>query len=131
MEVVPHVGIGNIRLGMSREEADWLRDNTIQVDSAGSPPVVTFVQASWRSGATYRGLGLFDASAVAVIAALVELEGLNPADYPPGKHTYQFPTLNLVLWRGHVSDDNPNDRQGYYFQCVSVHAPGYYDRAAR
>src|SRR5262245_31503220 len=126
MEIVPHVGIGKVRLGMSREEADWLLDRGMQIDSAGSPPVVTFIQVSHRVYATYRGVDLFDedASADEVVAEVVRLEGLDPADYPPGKHSYLFPTLNMVLWRGEVSDE-PGD-QGYTFQAASIHAPGYY-----
>jgi len=63
-----------------------------------------------------------------VLAAIVELEGLDPADYPPGKHSYLFPALNMVLWRGEVSDV-PGD-QAYTFQAASIHAPGYYQGAA-
>lgn len=127
MEIVPHVGIGKVRLGMPREEADWLLDCGMQVDSAGSPPVVTFVQVSHRCHATYRGVDVFDEDRAAdeVLAEVVALEGLDPADYPPGRHEYTFPHLNMVLWRGEVSDE-PGD-QGYTFQAASVHSPGYYD----
>lgn len=127
MEIVPHVGIGKVRLGMSREEADWLLDRGMQIDSAGNPPVVTFVQVSHRVHATYRGIDVFDEdrSADEVVAEIVELEGLDPADFPPGRHQYTFAHLNLVLWRGEVSDE-PGD-QGYTFQAASVHSPGYYD----
>lgn len=128
MEIMPHVGIGKVRLGMSREEADWLLDRGMQIDSAGSPPVVTFVQVSHRAYATYRGVDVFDEdrSADEVVAEIVQVEGLDPADYPPGRHQYTFPHLNMVLWRGEVSDE-PGD-QGYTFQAASVHAPGYYDK---
>ena len=39
MEIVPRVGIGAVRLGMSRGEADRLLGRGMQVDSAGSPAV--------------------------------------------------------------------------------------------
>jgi hypothetical protein len=99
----------------------------MQVDSAGSPPVVTFVQVSHCCQATYRGVDVFDEdrSADEVVAEIVGLEGLDPVDYPPGRHQYTFPHLNIVLWRGEVSEE-PGD-QGYTFQAVSVHSPGYYD----
>lgn len=124
MEIVPHVGIGQIRLGMSREEADWLRDSTIQFDARGTPPVVVFIQVSNRAYATYRGIDIFEEPATEVVAEIVRLEGLNPSDYPPGKHQYLFPALKLLLWRGYVNDEDPEDRQGHYFQCASIHAPG-------
>ena len=63
-----------------------------------------------------------------MLAAIVELERLVPADYPPGKHSNLFPALNMVLWRGEVSDV-PGD-PAYTFQAASIHAPGYYQGAA-
>lgn len=126
LEIVPHVGIGKVRLGMSREEADWLIEPGMQIDSAGTPPSVTFIQVSQRAWATYRGVDVFDedASADEVVAAIVELEGLDPADYPPGRHRYLFSNLNMILWRGEVSDE-PGE-QGYTFQAASIHVPDYY-----
>ncbi len=125
MEIVPHVRIGKVCLGMSREEADWLREPGMQLDSAGDPPVVTFIQVTHGTGTEYRGVDLFDDSADEVVAAIVRLEGLDPADYPPGRHEYTFPALGMILWRGEVSDV-PGD-QGYTFQAASIHVPGYYD----
>jgi hypothetical protein len=127
MEIVPHVGIGNIRLGMPREEADCLLDQGMQIDSASSPPVVTFVQVSQRCYATYRGVDIFDEdrSADEVVADVVRLEGLDPAEYPAGRHEYRFHHLNMTLWRGEVSDEPGH--QGYTFQAASVYVPGYYD----
>jgi len=60
MEIVPHVGIGKVRLGMSREEAEFLLERGMDIGSRGSPPVVMFVQVSHRAHATYRGVDVFD-----------------------------------------------------------------------
>ncbi|HEY1189057.1 MAG TPA: hypothetical protein VGE74_15490 [Gemmata sp.] len=130
MEIVPHVGIGTVRLGMSREEAEWLLVAGMQIDSRGAPPVVTFIQVSRRSFATYRGVDVFEEPATEVIAEIVRLEGLNPVDFPPGRHQYTFPELNFVLWRGYVNDTDPEDHQGHFFQAASVHTPGYYTSTA-
>jgi hypothetical protein len=126
LEIVPRVGIGKVRLGMLREEADWLLERGMKIDSGGNPPVVTFIQVSHRAWATYRGVDVFDedSSADEVVATIVRLEGLDPADYPPGRHEYLFPSLNMILWRGEVTDE-PGD-QGYTFQAASIHVPGYY-----
>ncbi|MDY3561390.1 hypothetical protein R5W23_002668 [Gemmata sp. JC673] len=125
MEIVPHVRIGRVRLGMSQEEAEWLRESGMQTDCRGAPPVVAFIQVSRRVCATYRDVDVFEDPATEVVAEIVRLEGLNPADYPPGRHQYLFPALNFALWRGYVNDDNPDDHQGYHFQAASIHAPGY------
>ncbi len=125
MEIIPHVGIGDVRLGMSREEADRFCDPDMQLDYDGSPAVVTFIQVSYQTGAEYRGVDLFGDPADEVAAAVVRLEELDPADYPPGRHEYRFPALNLFLWRGEVSYE-PHE-QGYTFQAAGIHVPGYYD----
>jgi hypothetical protein len=128
VEVVPHVRIGEVRLGMPREEADRLREKLMGLDSAGTPPLVTFIDVHWRIGARYRGINLFAASADEVVAAVARLEGLDPLDYPPGKHHYRFPALNMLLWRGEVSDEPGT--QGFTFQSVSIHVPDYYQGTA-
>jgi hypothetical protein len=124
MDIVPHVGIGKVRLGMSQEEAERLRGPSMGLGYVGNPPTVAFIEVR---DAFYRGIDLCYDPADEVLAAIVKLEGLNPADYPPGKHSYKFPHLNLVLWRGEVSDEP--DEQGYTFQSASIHVPGYYDQA--
>jgi hypothetical protein len=83
---------------MSCQEADWLRERGMQLDSAGSPPVVTSIQVCHGIGAEYRGVDLLHEPADDVVAAIARLEGLDPADYPPGKHSYLFPALNMILW---------------------------------
>jgi hypothetical protein len=128
MEIVPHERIGDVRLGMPREEADRLRPRGLRVDSGGSPAVVTFIEVDSRIEVSYRGIDLLEAPADEVVAALARLEGLDPLDYPPGKHNYRFPALNMLLWRGEVSDEP--GRQGHTFQSASIHVPGYYQGKA-
>jgi hypothetical protein len=122
MEIVPHVGIGKVRLGMSPEDAEQLREPGMRLDYAGSPLAVAFIEVC---DAFYRDIDLCFDPADEVLAAVVEIEGLDPGAYPPGRHEYTFPHLNMVLWRGEVSDE-PGD-QGYTFQAASIHVPGYYD----
>ena len=129
-EVVPHVGIrshaGMMRLGVTRAEVQPLldRDRHIRVDFRGEPPVVAFIESPKHWG-SFLGIDLFEAGADEVIAELVAELGLDPAVYGPGRHTYHFPSLNMILWRGTVSDED--GEQGYIFDSVSIHAPGYYD----
>jgi hypothetical protein len=128
MEVIPNVGIGPVHLGMSREVAQPLapKGSPFQVDFRGSPPTVAFVQLSKRGWATYKGIDLFEESADEVIAEIARLENLDTTIYRPGRHTYYFPHLNMILWRGTISEEE--GEQGYIFDCVSLHTPGYYDR---
>jgi hypothetical protein len=86
--------------------------------------VVTFIQVSHRVWATYRGVDVFDEdrSADDVVAEIVRLEELDPADYPPGKHGYIFPTLNMILWRGEVSDE-PDEHRSAWLEVSSPRKP--------
>src|SRR5688500_7409162 len=128
-DVVPHVGIrmargAMLRLGMSREEAEWLRDRDIRVDYRGEDPVVAFIQSPKHWG-TLDGIELFESSADEVVAEIARRYTLDPAVYCPGRHTYYFPGLNMMLWRSCTS--GVDGEQGYIFDCVSLHIPGYYD----
>lgn len=129
-EVIPHVGIqshaGMVRLGMTREEVQPLldRDRVIQVDFRGDPPVVAFIQSPKHWG-TFDGIELFESGGDEVIAQIVERLGLDPAIYRAGRGEYYFPDLRMTLWRSCVSE--VDGEQGYIFDCVSLHAPGYYD----
>ena len=125
VEIVPHVGIGEVRLGMSPEEADRLREPGMRLDYAGNPLAVAFIEVS---GAFYRDIDLCFDPAAEVLAAVVEVEGLDPARYPPG-HEYRFPHLNMVLWRGEVSNE-PGD-QGYTFQAAQRPCAGLLRRVAK
>ena len=130
-DVIPHVGIrmargAVLRLGMSREEAEWLADRDVRVDYdyRVEPPVVAFIESPKHWG-TLDGIELFESAADEVVAEITRQFNLDPAVYRPGRHTYYFPDLNMILWRNTVSE--MDGEQGYIFDCVSLHAPGYYD----
>lgn len=61
-----------------------------------------------------------------MIAEIARLENLDTTIYRAGRHTYYFPHLNMILWRDTTSEEE--GEQGYLFDCVSLHIPGYYDR---
>lgn len=129
-EVIPNVGIwshaGLIRLGMTRAEVQPLLDHDpdVRLDFRGFPERVAFIEYPKWWG-TFQGIELFEDSADAVIAQIVEKLGLSPKDYPPGLHTYHFPELRMNLWRDTVSEEDGD--QGFIFDSVSIYAPGYYD----
>ncbi len=146
-EVTPHVGIGPLRLGMTPDDVrrsvaghrvekirrgreEVIEDLGLGVDYSDGDTAVTFVQVSQadRVRVTFAGCDVFDTPADELVASVVRQEGLSPADYPPGRHEYLFPPLRLVLWRGVVAEES--GEQGWVFECISVHAPGYYDTDA-
>jgi hypothetical protein len=129
-DVVPHVGIrlteDMLCLGMTREAAQPLLDKNrdIRVDFRGEPPVVAFIESPKHWG-TFEGIELFESAADEVVAEIARRLRLDPGIYRPGRHEYYFPDLNMLLWRSCVSTEE--GEQGYVFDCVSLHAPGYYD----
>jgi hypothetical protein len=110
---------------MPLEIADPLVKRGMRVEYSGSPPTVAFVQVSDGFGASYAGIDLFGMAADDVIAEIARRENRDPRVYAPGRHQYYFPDLHMGLWRSVVSEDDGD--QGYLFDCVSVHAPGYFD----
>ena len=59
-----------------------------------------------------------------VIAEIVRRRNLDPRIYCPGEGCYYFPDLEMSLWRSCPS--SVEGEQGYVFDCVSLHSPGYY-----
>jgi hypothetical protein len=126
-EVIPHVDIrlprgAVLRLGMSRAEVEALADRDIRIDYRDG--VVAFMESPKHWG-TFAGIELFEDAADAVVAEIARRHNLDPDVYCPGRHTYFFPNWNMILWRDTVSDEDGD--QGYIFDTVSLHSPGYYD----
>src|SRR5262245_54665446 len=142
-EVIPHVGIGPLRLGMTQAEVrhaiagsavrglrgclEVVRDLGLWVDYTEGFTAVKFVQASEVAGVRVllAGADVFDTPADELVARLVQQEGLNVADFPPGRHSYLYEALRLVLWRERVPEAESRP-----FDCVSVHAEGCYSETA-
>ena len=120
---VPDFDFERVRRG--REEQ--VRLLGLSVDYPEGDTEVTFVQAYRVAGVRveFAGCDVFKTPADEIVAAVVSKQSLLPTDFPPGRHEYLFPPLRLVLWRGIVGT-RPGE-QGWRFECISVHAAGYYD----
>lgn len=143
--VVPHVGIGPLRLGMTQAGVrravpeyqvraslrggceEFIPELGLLVDYSAMFGEVMFVEVNSlaRSIVMLAGCSAFDTKADNLVAAVVREYGLDPAEFPPGRYDYKFPSLNLVLWRGVLGDDTPESR-GWAFEAIAVHKPGYY-----
>jgi hypothetical protein len=143
-EVTPHVGIGPLRLGMTSAEVrqavaghvietigrgreEMIDDLGLNVDYSAGHTDVTFIQACPVDGVrfTLAGIDVFGTPADELVAVLARQEGLPEANFPSGRHEYLFALLRLVLWRGVVAEE-PGE-QGWAFESISVHVPGYYE----
>jgi hypothetical protein len=150
-EVIPHVGVGPVRLGMSREEvrrlmpgepscfrtwpytgpeADTWHDGGFQVHYAGEPPAVAYILLCRGLGvrALYRGLSVFDADAAEVVRLLSREASFDDRD-PELGYTYVFPALELSVWRP-VVPGPPGDEDGRHFSSIGIGVRGYHGRQA-
>jgi len=142
-DVDPLIGIGPVRLGMTRDEvlaamgeqprtfrktplstheADAFRGASFQVFYSGDTPRVEYIELSRRAQMKprYRGISVFETPA----EQLVELISRD-APYDAARReipdSYIFPTLELSLWRPHGEGE-----AGRFFSTVGIGDRGYY-----
>lgn len=146
--VQPFVGVGPIRLGMSREEArramsepaksfrkgtasryetDAFHQNAFQVYYGGDQPIVEYIELSRGSvvRALYRGLDVFATPADEVVSSVSRDSAFDAAD-PEIPYSYLFRGLQLSLWRP-VIPESDSDTEGRYFSTIGIGGRGYYD----
>lgn len=155
-DVLPHEGIGPVRLGMTRAAAreameragvaltpvqvessrDYYHDAGFQVsyDELG---IVEYIELS-RGGpfvVRYRGVDVFTTPADEMVALVAETAPYDPDDSEVG-YTYLFPALDLSLWRPVMPEDGEDEEDeadqaddydcGRVFSTIGVGRRGYY-----
>ena len=148
-EVVPHVGVGPVYLGMTRDEVrrvmpgpyeafrkvpdaqhetDAFLSSGFQVFYGGELPVAEYIELSRESGfrAVYRGIDVFATPADEVVAHVCRDAAFDSADWELG-YSYIFPDLDLGLWRP-VLPESAADSEGREFSTIGVGVLGYYDK---
>ena len=146
--VQPLVGIGPVRLGMSRDEVhyamhaaptpfrkdatvapltDAFHQSAFQVFYAGDPPIVEYIELSRDADfrALYGGLDVF-ATPADEIAAFISRHASYNQEGREFPYSYIFHELQLSLWRPVASKD---DESGRFFSTIGIGRKGYYDDA--
>jgi hypothetical protein len=146
--VQPFVGVGPIRLGMSRDEArramqeppkpfrkgtapkhetDAFHQSAFQIFYGGDQPTVEYVELSGGSvvRALYRDLDVFATPADDVVAYISRDSAFDESD-PEIPCTYLFRGLQLSLWRP-LAPESDTDADGRYFSTIGIGREGYYD----
>lgn len=147
-EVTPHVSVGPVRLGMTRDqvrnlmpgpcepfpkerdalhETDAFHESGFQVFYGGPAPVVEYIELSRDSGfrALYRGVDVFATPADELAAHIAHDAPFDPDNGELG-YSYIFPALDLSLWRPAIPD-SPDDTDGREFSTIGIGIEGYYD----
>lgn len=146
-EVIPHIGVGPVRLGMTREEVrrampgpcesflkglnarhetDAFHDGGFQVFYGGEGPVAEYIELSRDSGfrAVYRDVDVFETPADSLLAHISGDATSDPEDRESG-YAYIFDNLDLSLWRP-VLPGSPEDSAGREFSTIGIGVVGYY-----
>jgi hypothetical protein len=150
-EVVPHVGIGPVRLGMSRDEVrrimpgpadSFLKGPYAKIETDGflecafqvyyhtNTATVEYVMLARHGGfvAVYRGMNVFDTKAEYLVAHISRNAQYDRTD-PELGYSYIFPELDLSLWRP-TMPESPDDTEGREFMTIGVGVTGYYRGSA-
>ncbi|MEN8251806.1 MAG: hypothetical protein ABFS32_22995 [Bacteroidota bacterium] len=143
-EVVPHKGIGNIELGMSREkvralmpkapdtfrksssekfDTDAFFNSCFQVFYNGEDPKVEYIELSANTDfkTLFNGVDIFSLEAEEAVRLVSQISSCVNTD----EFSYEFPELDLSLWRPFLPED-PGDEDGKYFSTIGVGVNGYY-----
>jgi hypothetical protein len=150
-ELIPFVGIGPARLGMTRDElresvalpfrsfrktpdseheTDQFLGNGFQVFYTGAAPVVEYIEVTRDAGSrvVYREVDVFDKEAAALVA-LICRDAPFDSHHPEIGHTYVFPDLDLALWRPVLvrsHDGHPSKR----WTTIGIGVRGYFSQRA-
>jgi hypothetical protein len=152
-ELDPPRGVGPLRLGMPRSEADAALESLRDLDavSGSDEPgrhifrpsglmisigcmreclaAVELGRPQDRSDSVrFQGIDVFALPAREVVERLRARARVEAADDDPA--SFVAPDLLLSLWRPFEADD-PEEEQGHYFSSVLVAEPGYYDTPAQ
>ena len=148
--VQPFIGVGPVRLGMSRDEVrrampepakpfrktpnsrhdtDAFLESAFQVFYDGDHPTVDYIELSRGSvfRAVYRDLDVFATPADEVVAYISRDSEFDRSD-PEIPYSYLFRGLQLSLWRPTIPESD-TDTDGRYFSTIGIGKRGYYDLA--
>jgi hypothetical protein len=149
-ETIPHVGVGPVKLGMTREEVrrvmpgpyesflkglnpkhktDAFHNCGFQVFYGGELPVVEYIELSRESGfrVVYRGVDVFTTPAEQLVAYISGDATFDSTD-PELGYAYILPDLDITLWRP-VLPESPENPTGREFSTIGVGVIGYYPTA--
>ncbi|HEX9961098.1 MAG TPA: hypothetical protein VGB00_09210 [Pyrinomonadaceae bacterium] len=143
-EILPLIGIANLKFGMSREEsrisvlepfsehsnnknADCYYNYSLQVFFDGTGKL-EFIEISRDEDieAVFRGRNVFKIPANDLIEEICQSFQLDVNDDELG-YCFTFPDIELSFWRPVIPEDE-NDEDGKYFSTVGIGRKGYFIR---
>jgi len=148
-DVTPGVGIGPVRLNMTREESRRAMgavphtfkksaDDTVLTDAYHRNAFQVFFDAEDRVEyielsfdeelqALYKGVDAHRTEAMELVACISKDAAYDPDDWELG-YSYAFPALDLAVWRP-VMPEGEGDEDGRCFATIGVGRRGYFSRS--
>lgn len=143
-DLLPHVGAGEIRLGMSRSEVRrLLGDPVMSYEKVPGTPLTDRYFADLQAAydrqdrveyielngpgdvdAVFHGRSLLFLPADEVLEWMSRFAQYDRA-HPELGHSYIYPELDLSLWRPTVPD-SPEDEDGRFFRSIGIGRAGYH-----
>lgn len=137
-EITPHVGIGKIKLGMSREDVFTLfgKPNFDREDRIGyldgfminfdKHNTVEFIELAKSAEycALFNGIDLHNIKANDAVEFVNKFDVFDKDD-PEIGYSYIFKKLQLSLWRG-VLPECEHDSDGMHFETVGIGVDDYF-----
>ena len=150
-EVIPKIGIGPVRLNMTREEVrrvmaekpfpfyktrnsryetDAFHRNSFQVFYDDDKPHVDYIELSGNEAYTvlYSGMDVFGTEADELVALISQHAALDENNEELC-YSYVFPELELSVWRS-IIPESSDDEDGQYFSTIGIGRVGYYSKSA-
>jgi hypothetical protein len=137
-DIQPHVGVGPIKLGMSKAQVILILGNPrfernnryefvsgffVDFDSSGTVEFIELANSD-EFQAIYNGVDLHNIRASKVLETIVENDNFDHSN-PELGNSYIFKKLQLSLWRG-VIPENDSDTDGQYFEAVGIGRKNYF-----
>lgn len=139
IEIEPNVGVGPIKLGMSKAEV---------IDLFGKPEYENNERSAYMAGfmvdfdesnhvefielassdlfaALYKGKNLHNLTASEAVEHVSKFDSYDKND-PELGYSYVFKNLQLSLWRGTLPG-NEQDEDGKYFESVAIGVSNYFE----
>ena len=140
-QIQPHIGVGPVRLGASREQVHAALGNPasaqgnremfldgffVDYDDSGMVEFIQLARSS-RFRGVFHGVCLHEVSAEQALEAVSHVDSYDLTD-PELGYSYIFLDLQLSLWRGtRPEPEQPStDPDGRHFEAVGVAINGYF-----
>ena len=143
-KILPHIGIGSVKLGMTKEEVkesvgnkyyfgsneniDYYFENSLQVEFENNK--ADFIGISYNDNyiVTYEGENVFDTKAKKIFTLIAENEKL---DHEYSSDEYLFPDQIISLWEADTQYDNYESYSREIWAQIGIGSSSYFEAVSR